>query len=137
MPGAIMITAGGGNAPMLQTYKATNVSLATSGDKYIFTGLPSSPFRVTSLVAWNFSGTPGALVAYSLRDAAAGLGNQLISSGVGLNLIVVTPLTDAIPLDIGTLFRNKVYTNSTLYFNVAVGNVSALTCNLNLTISLL
>lgn len=125
--------------PDLRTYRAVAVNLAALGDQYVFTGLPSTPFRVVSMVIWNHSATPGLLTAFHLRDSSGGLGNSLLGPIAGMNAYLgIAALGLEIPISNSAMFSNRVFPGETsLYFRVTVANATALTANVNITVSVL
>lgn len=114
-------------------FQITGQNLNATGDK-IISGLPAK-YVIDRLVIHDWSATPGALLAATLRDAATGGGNSLVGAIVGLNTpITATALAaEAFP-QVAALGANRVLTASTLYFNVSVANGSALTANISLYI---
>lgn len=131
------------NPPDLRTFKLVNVNLNALGDQGTFTGLPERPFVVSGFRLWNYTAVPGSLTSVSLRDGTTGTGNQLLGPLVGMNTVVTST---AASLDIlasqniisfNRILNSGSLPNFQLYLNVAVANISALTCNANLTITVL
>lgn len=106
---------------------ALGVNLNATGDTSI--PITLSKYIITALWISNFSASPAALFACSLRDAAAGAGNSLMAT-----TMVALPSTAALDffttnmngIALATIRRN---TASTLFFNVGVANGSTLTAD--------
>lgn len=112
--------------------RAFGINLNSVADAAVFTGLPLS-LIVDKVEIFGWSGTPAALLAMTIRDAAAGAGNSLVGAIAALN----TPITSTalaaqlIPLA-AALGAVRVVTTGKIYARVGTANGSALTANLNI-----
>lgn len=126
-----MFSDGTGNLRCFYTRlgKAT-VNLNATGDTSI--AISATKYLVLALVVRDSSGTPGVLCAFTLRDAAAGGGNSLAGSLVGLNGAISTSKAGFLQISPTALGSYQQETATTLFINVSVANGSALTATFDI-----
>jgi len=113
----------------LNTFRSNAVNLNQTGDVASITGLPSS-IMVDRMEILNWSSTPAALLAMTVRDAATGGGNSLLGSIVGLNTPVTATALAAVATPLAAVLGAvRVVSTGSLYLNVSVANGSALTAD--------
>lgn len=117
----------------LKKYTSMGVSLNTTGDVWVVTGIPLTNYVVERFTMWGQSATPSILLTGSLRDAPSGGGNSILGAFSGLNLLLNNSLLalEQVPFA-GAAGSNRVLSANTLYFNIFVANGSPLTVNMTL-----
>lgn len=116
--------------PLLQ---ADSVPIDATGDVaalLVPAEIATRGYRVTGFLVYNASGTP-VLAQASLRNAAAGGGDALVAAAV------LTALDSALKILSMTVADGNKQTAATLYVNVTVANVGAVTASIKILYELL
>lgn len=108
---------------------ANGVNLNSTGDVASFTGLPAK-IIIDRIEISNWSATPSALLALTLRDAAAGAGNSLVGAIAALNGVITATALNAVASPLAAVLgASRKVTTSALYLNVSAANGTALTAD--------
>lgn len=109
--------------------KASAVNLNSTGEVLTQAGLPAR-FIVNRLVISNWSATPSALLAMTLRDTAAGAGNSLVGALAALNTPITATALAAVAYPFAAVLgASRAVTTGNIFLNASVANGTALTAD--------